>query len=396
MDLALCPFCNAVLPSLSSRPAAERLPCPRCGELVPAGRWKVDPSAQADLGGSRAAATAPVTLGNRKTAFIVLGIMLTMAVIGLSYTLWTTQLRQARHPWMPKKEEPIARRRPLELSGLGYLPKGSQFIAALHVAEMMEDKTAGSALLDEPRPPLVDWILKHVLRTTGLPLERLDHLLVAATLDVHFPQLVVVVKTRIDYDLRDVAKVAKPTRPALHEEKPLYEYAPDAFLAAFIWCIDDRTLIYLFRQDAPDIKHLSGLSSRPRPIAEIVPAKLRETVGERLPTHQYAWAVGQPDQLGPMREFMPASVKAIKDVKTFVLGVEPVEGLTLSGHFQVTDAKTAAGLKGFLESVKIQGGNAPKVETTPADATDQWVIWQLRAEAAALREFLSPGKERKK
>src|SRR6266851_3224135 len=101
-DVHVCPFCNGLLPALSTSPSAGKLPCPRCGELIPASRWQVDtviasgePKLTTHTGGAdRSDATRQIVPGIRKTALIVLGIMLAMAVVGLSYALWTTKLRR--------------------------------------------------------------------------------------------------------------------------------------------------------------------------------------------------------------------------------------------------------------------------------------------------------------
>ncbi len=397
MNTNSCPFCNAPLPPLAAAPTADKLPCPRCGELVPAARWRVDPAAHGVREGEpipqvKADNRGEFSSSNRKTAFVVVGIMLAMAIVGGSYALWTTKLRQSRHPWMPQKEEPIARRRPIELSGLGYLPKNVHVLAGLHIAEMMSDKDAGRALMEEPRPGVVDWALKQISRTTGVGADGLDHVVVATALDANFPQLVMIVKTRTPYDLTAIAKVAKPATPPIHQDKPLYQFSLNPIGEAFVWCVEERTLIYVFRQDQPKLEHLSGISATPKTPAEALPVEIADVMKERLATHHYAWMVGRIDQFGPLREWLPKELASLKDVRTFALGIEPVEGLTLTGHFLMTDAKAAAGFKTFLEIAAFDGAKSRKVETTPPEAKEAWLTWQVRSDAAALRTFLNRGK----
>ena len=120
-EATLCPYCNAVLPLLSAPANADKLPCPRCGEPVPASRWQVD-TAIASGPPKAAPAIAKVDrAANRRTIAIILGIMFTMAIISLSYALWTTKLRRSRDPKLLL--DPIVIRGPLELQGLGYLPR---------------------------------------------------------------------------------------------------------------------------------------------------------------------------------------------------------------------------------------------------------------------------------
>ena len=85
-------------------------------------------------------------------------------------------------------------------------------------------------------------------------------------------------------------------------------------------------------------------------------------------------------------------MEAVKDLKVFALGLEPVEGLTLTGHFQMTDAKATAKFKAILEGVKIERAKQ-KVEATPAEEKEQWVIWQVRGDVAAMRDFLNKQKK---
>jgi hypothetical protein len=112
---------------------------------------------------------------------------------------------------------------------------------------------------------------------------------------------------------------------------------------------------------------------------------------ERLRTPQFAWAAGRVDQLGPLRAWLPMELGSLKQMKTFVVGIEPVEELTLTGNFLMNDAKAAANFKTFLEKVNIEGAKSQKV-----DASEDWVAWQVRGDVATVRGFLNRGKERKK
>ena len=78
-----------------------------------------------------------------------------------------------------------------------------------------------------------------------------------------------------------------------------------------------------------------------------------------------------------------------KDVKTVAFGLEPVEGLTLTGQFQMTNARAAGDLKTLLEAVKIDGAKSQKVEAPPAKEPEQWLTWQVRGDVAAMRAWLS-------
>ena len=315
MSESNCPFCNAPLPALAAPPAGANQPCPRCGEPVAAARWPIDPALATaiQVGEAPVRPRTDFRPANRKTGLIVLVIMISMAVAGLSYALWTMQIRRARDPKTVGKLEPIAARRPTELAGLAYLPKDCQLIAGLHIAEMLNEKT-GQAILAEPRPMMLDWGVKQITRTTGLKLGDLDHIVLAAAFDANFPQLVMIVKTRPKILPEKIAAHSQlPGRS--HEEKPLYEFSLEPPLGgALVWCVDEHTLIYLIRLDAPQPAHLHGLSATPRKIDEALPGVLAKTMNERLPTHPYAWAVGRLDHLGLAKDLLPLGCWAARPI----------------------------------------------------------------------------------
>ncbi|MSQ97052.1 MAG: hypothetical protein EXR98_21200 [Gemmataceae bacterium] len=389
----LCPFCNAALPPLGAPSSAEKLPCPRCGEPVPAARWHVEPTAIRE--GPPPLASPHATPGNRPTALVVLGVMATMAVVGLGYMLWTVQDRRARDP--KPLLAPVKFRRPLELDGLGYLPKGSQIVVGLQIAELLEDRKVGKPLLDEPKRAGLDWVLKQITRTTGMELTELDHVLAASALDIKSPQLTLVVKTRRPIDLKKIAQ-AGPVESTLYQQEPLYQFTLKPDGEALVWCIDERTALCVIRFDVPKIDHLQGLSKTPRPIDEVLAAPIRDALKERLAKYQFAWAVGQPAGMARLRDlsafmslmpFVNSDVSALTGFSTFAIGLEPIDGLTLTGHFQVGDAKSAASFKKRLDGVKIAGATSQKVEAPPADAKEPWVTWQVRGDVAGMRDWLS-------
>ena len=121
-----------------------------------------------------------------------------------------------------------------------------------------------------------------------------------------------------------------------------------------------------------------------------------------MPKRNLLWAAGRLDQASPLKDLLPFIVGGkvelgpLKQMKTFALGFEPIEGITLTGHFQMDNAKAAAKFTAMLEDVKIDGAQSQKVTATPADALEQWVTWQMRGDVAALRGLLDRGKDAKK
>jgi hypothetical protein len=389
-DASVCPYCNAALPPLAAPPAAEKLPCPRCGEPVLASRWPVQTSL--DVGEPPIHPSTPSAVpGTRKTLLVILGIMFSMAVVGLTYALMTTKLRQSRHPWMPEKLETIAFRQPTQLTGLGYLPKATQIVVGLQIAEWLDDK-AGKQLLEEPRPAPIDWVLKQITRATSLKIEQIDHVIAASTLDA---QLVLIVTTRRPYSLQKIADAVQSREASLYQKQPLYEYALKPAGEAMLWCVEERTMIFVLRLDAPKHEHLNGLSATPRKLDDVLPADLVKAMDERLAKRNLLWAVGRLDQAGMLTDIgLPLLLGGkrdlgwLKDMKTFAIGVQPVDGLTLTGHFLMKDAKAAAKFKTILDDVRIEGAKSQKVVEAP---DEPWLTWQVRGDAAGLRDWLSIG-----
>ena len=393
-----CPFCNAPLPPLAAPPTADKLPCPRCGEAVAAARWTVDPLAHnvrenpASPAPYATKAKAEAAPRNRKTALVLIGVMLTMAIVSLSYILWTVDVRRARDPHITKKLEPIGQRRPLELAGLGYLPRNVHFVAGLHVAEMMADKNAGRPLLEEPRPAYADWVFKQITRATGLGVEDLDHVVVAVTLDAS-PQLVMVVKSLAGYDLGK-SPIGTGREKPLYKGQALYEYPRIRSAKLLLWCVDERTLVCVFPPGTADDAHLDALSQEPRPVQDVLPGPIHDVLKERL--HTSIPVGSRPRRSAWLAQGVPAEESgALKEMKTFAVGIEPTEGLTMTGNFFDGRREGGASFKGHLENVKIDGAKSQKAEATDADASDQWVTWQVRRRGHVSR-VLNRGKDKKK
>ncbi len=388
-----CPYCNAVLQVLTPQPPDMMLPCPRCNEPVAASRWGVDASLNSAKSKPTSSARPP---GIRKTLFIVLGIMFTMALIGLSFALWTTQLRQSRHPWLHTKLDPIAFRQPLELPGLGYLPTNCAFVAGLHIGEMVEDAKVGRPLLSEPRPVGLDWALRQIYRTTGMKAEDIDHVVVGGRTLSEFS---LVVKARRKISLEKVGD-ARPKKSYLHRDRATYEFTLQAGAEAIVWQADDQTLVYLVRFPiGPDItseEYLKQMNVKARPIEEVIPTGLREMIQQRLAKHHFAWLAGDTAGVGIFGPFLAVvgeqHVAALAETKRLALGVTPINGLTILGNLQVGDTKAAGKLVTMLEKAKLPEGISRKIEVTPPEQPQHWVTLQLRGDVAAMGEWFGTKK----
>src|SRR5207248_7655219 len=116
----------------------------------------------------------------RKVAASVLGIMFFMAGVGLILALLTVHWRR-QNDFRLKREPstPPLVQAPGELAGLGFVPAECNVVAALQVAELLNDPVA-KKLLASPRPALLDLVLGTVEKWTKLTAADLDHIVMGS------------------------------------------------------------------------------------------------------------------------------------------------------------------------------------------------------------------------
>ena len=125
----------------------------------------------------------------------------------------------------------------------------------------------------------------------------------------------------------------------------------------------------------------------------MLPASVRELMEDRLARHNLAWSVGRLEELGPIKELLPAllgakELGAVKDINRFGLGLQSGEMLTLTGHFQMTNVSSATRFKETLDALKLDAAASQKAEMTPPEVTPAWVSWQVRGDIGAVRALL--------
>ena len=412
-DTATCPYCNAALPPLPLRASADSgaadgngiakgLPaparglytaCPRCGEPVLTERFPTTAAAPAPP-----VVPAPPSLAERKrhTARWLLALMVGMAALALVFALMTQKWRR-EHDFKYKSNATLpAFAEPARLPGLGYLPKGCNLAAAVHFAALREDD-AGRALLREPRPKLLDEMLRS-LQGTGLTLEDIDHIVVGTELTGFLPppRITTVIVTREPYDPERVKRAAKPKEisATTYRGRPLYRFTNRADIPK-LWCADSRVLVYttLTMEEMEQIP-----ANIKEPVETLTPAA-RDALTVHIEKQSRIWAVGdltpakdlinslQKFPLGPMRE----PVRLLGLVRTFAVGITTGEAqsVTVRGDFYTGNPAATQELAKALGGVTVAGATSQKVVTPPADlpAPDaQWVGWQLRADAKVLRD----------
>lgn len=396
-----CPYCNSALDQVQPSATPGRAACPRCGEPLPqnqaADAFTAVPAMPSPLEPPRAHVPFPPkpVAANRRTALCILGIMGFMAGLGLIYALATQSYRRQHDP--KKIEPPPLSSNPGELIGLGYLPADTNVVAALSVTAAVEDKEAGK-MLQAPLPPLLHLGLERIEQWTGLKVQDLDQVVVGARLANELPQLTVVLITRKAYDLKAVEKALSPARPVLHRGKPRFQFSLKPAGEGLLWCPADKALVLILRADAVKTQDLDAIPLRPVAEAANLSADLRHLLDKRLNQQSVLFAAGQLERLDLLQELWVLAggqrqgLAPWTKVRSFTLGVTPVEGLTLEGRFFTGEPKATQAVKSALEKVAVEGARSQKVVAPPPEITDadaQWVLWQVRGDAAMVRRWLS-------
>jgi hypothetical protein len=339
--------------------------------------------------------------GNRRTVRVILGIMAVMALVGLTYALYTAKLRQSRHPYPKDLPPPVTLRAPADLAALGHVPSSASIVAGMHIGTLLDDP-AGKALLAEA-PPAIFSRLVRILEQAGVAAKDVDHVAAALLDRPLIPAVLVIVRTREPYDLEKLAKAVQPARISARKKRPLYELDVGAAGEAVLWGADDETLIFaaspMARTDPagaelPDL--LAGIPEQPSPKA--LSPSLQRLIDERLARRSQFWIVGAMEQSGLASKVawmrMSRQHWFPKDeVKRFAIGVYPEEGLTMLASFFTGDVKASERLQVALTAAQAPEGATLKIEGPPpaAIAEDQWITVQIRAGAASMRKLLGSG-----
>jgi hypothetical protein len=107
-----CPYCNAYMTIPPGTQPGQRVPCPRCGEMV---RAAARPERAASPQAAPAApvqqhppSPTPTRWSNRAVAGAILGLMLILAALALVYALETVPVRRAHDVMKPPRSEFIS------------------------------------------------------------------------------------------------------------------------------------------------------------------------------------------------------------------------------------------------------------------------------------------------
>lgn len=396
--MANCPYCNADLSAMPPR-GTGRLLCPRCGEPLPEHVARDLPTAAAPLPDTMppAALQDKPSRANRQVGLIVFGVMLLMAGIGLTYALLTVEYRRANDYRVKKGKQEASPAAPGAWTGIGYLPRGVNVVAAVSVSESLRTP-ATRKLLETPRPAGLDWLLSNAEKWTGLRVEDFDHLVAGTELKSQLPQLTIVIQTLKPYDPTRLAKALHPSTPTPHRGQPLFRFNARPGEGA-LWCVGPRTLVALVRLDALKTEDIEAIPLQPRKAEETLAPGLRPILERRVPKESVAWFAGdwaEAEVLKSLALLLPPDMKeqveTWSQVRAAALAIVPRDGMVVTGSLFTGDAKATHILKQRLDAWQPADVHSFKVETPPPEVVEpaeQWLSLQIRATAEQLRTLLN-------
>jgi hypothetical protein len=351
-----------------------------------------------------------------------------MAIAGgtLAFALLTTDFRRAIDTRGEEQPEPggIAIIPPRSLAGLGYLPKGTNLVAGLHVAEAMHDP-AGRDFLTHfqagdfvplPQKAAEQITTAKLPQFTGLTLDEIDHVVIGANLDKSelIPRLTVVVQTRQPYDSEKI-KTALKAQQSPKPERELYEIQIEKTLPGVLWFADNKTLVLgLFTVNLDDVpsKPSSGLAHLAHPVREVLEERMGPSAQVWLVGHSDDWTKTTPGLLLAPK-LTQQTHEVLEKVRTLAVWLTFAgesasqaggPGLTLNGTAECTNADSSTALDRFLTPAEGDRkplrvfGDRPQWaavakqlgDTFKLVRQDAWVTVQARARGDTVRQALQP------
>jgi hypothetical protein len=243
---------------------------------------------------------------NRRLALIILGVMACMAAGALAFALTTQSFRRDNDKGLtqphPKRRPPldddatptgpVTPTAPAKLDVLAWLPKDTNLVAGVHVRELAGND-AGKALLKQPIPIALGNVklggsLESLLRGLGFKSYEVDHLVFGATADSSFfPRVVLLVRTRQEYDEDDLRKRLSAERAGKAGDRVVYEFRVSDALKPSVCLLDSHTVAFALLPGP-----LSNLPASARTDLEELPRELRVVLQKRVDPVGPLWIAG--------------------------------------------------------------------------------------------------------
>jgi hypothetical protein len=338
--------------------------------------------------------------GRRTWGLVGLSVLV-LAVVELAIVV--IHARTPR-PAEPEGPQPVPAVAPIELAALRYLPADTDFLLAVHVAELLDDPTGREVMNhlgnDSVSPGSIEtW--------SGLKLDDMDHAVLGLSLDENLlVNFTLVVRTRRPIDQGRVLKALKAQGQRDLDGRPVYPFLmhtgvsffPD--LQANAWFADASTLVVAKRFDDGG-RHVIPLTPPPQP-DHLHPA-LRHLIAEHMGLATRAWTAGHLpawDELSPLVRLLliKPENEPVKKLKTFgVWLTTDADGATMRGAFDCADEDGARALKAYLAPANRAGiknwlmaPDAGPMERAFADSMKieqdgTWVTLTAKAGTAAVR-----------
>lgn len=354
MNSLVCPFCNTAfdLPGVPGR-----VVCPRCGEAIPARRLAGPTSAGAEQPSAEMAEANPV----RRPPILFGAALLALVLAGLG--VWYFTRSPETIPTTPGQPIPLPTRPPISLAALRHLPPDTQIVVAFQPSPLDQyARRAGKtpeAVLAELGVPAA---LFEGLAKAGIPLDRIDHLAVGASLSGS-PKVSVALFLR--KPVEDEGQFREVLKARQNADKPGRARVdlPGFPLPLEMHKLDGTT--YLF---STDDKALDAML-KPQDGADFLKAGLRDSLG-RLDPASFAW-IATDDQnwaeLPTLALFAgvakrPDIPKRLKGVRAVAIGLplRPDLGAVASVRFadanaaQAFDAKSRPKLAGLPMELAVE------------------------------------------
>ncbi len=323
-----------------------------------------------------------------------------VALVAVGLALIAIQARPVRPPLEldRPRSAPVP---PAELAALGYLPDDIDAIAAVHVAEVLDEPTGRDVLRriglgGEGAPDLEKW--------TGLKLDDLDHVVVGLKLDAEMlTRFVIVARARHPIDPRNVCDALKTTAKQEVDGRTVYPFVLQtglpllASVGVSLWFADEETLVIA--------KKFENLPQTPRKGIDHLRPALREAIREHLAPASHVWVAAHAESWDGLNfllrqglnEALGRDAENFNKVRTVALALTIENGLTLIGSAHCQDEPAAAALRKYLDPANRKGF---KTLFDPQDAgplgqafldslrvtqQERWVTVDAAASAAAVR-----------
>jgi hypothetical protein len=497
VDIVFCPYCNAQVLLPAERPNS-RIPCPRCGEMVP--YQTMQPASAPDNSaaalGSLSADSLPPPMvpeaprrwSNGAVAGLVVAIMLAMLVFSFTLAQLTVDVRRAhdllrpeRRPSLtlplvvligffvylaflltylvrlltgPNRPQALGARiglrvlivvlglvglqnlvwigmkisvllgwsvapapnpplpdevpsaihsvTPADLPGLGYLPPRTSVVAAIHVAEALQ-QPGGRDFLTQGRFPGIRLKVADIPGLIGLKVEDIDHLVFGARLDDE-PLALVVVETRRPYDAAQLRSRLHATPAGTRGNKTLDRFQSEQLpLQLALWCATPNTLVVALNPsnlDGVPVNPATGINHLPDAVQTLLRREMGPGTQAWLAGHVENWKALELLQTLPGIQLPREEVSLLTQLRTFGIWVQLGPPLKLTQEFDCADASGAQAVEKYLvrrkpedlESLKILG-SSPAAEavarelarTLKTERTGTRVIMQATASTGALQ-----------